>query len=107
MNKNISMHKLFFVLVLIFSMFTLSQSAFADESEKVCEIIPPLDIKDLQKFSPNISKDVFKIISPENSVNSRSGLGETSSSSIKKQTSDIFKRLRRFGYKWCLLDLIF
>ena len=37
MNKNISMNKSFFVLVLIFSMFTLSQSAFADYS-KVCEV---------------------------------------------------------------------
>jgi len=67
--------------------------------EKKSIKLKDMDIKDLQKFSPNINIDVFKAIDPENSVNSRSGLGETSSSSIKKQTSQIFKRLRKFGYK--------
>jgi argininosuccinate lyase len=67
--------------------------------EKKSIKLEDMDIKDLQKFSSNITMDVFKAINPENSVNSRSGLGETSSSSIKKQTSEIFKRLRKFGYK--------
>jgi len=67
--------------------------------EKKSIKLKDMDIKDLQKFSPNINIDVFKAIDPENSVNSRSGLGETSSSSIKKQTSQIFKKLRKFGYK--------
>ena len=67
--------------------------------EKKSINIEDMDIEDLQKFSPNIKADVFKAITPESSVNSRSGLGETSPSSIKKQVSEIFKRLKKFGYK--------
>ena len=44
-----------------------------------------LSLEDLKKVNPKINKNVFKILSPENSIESRNSFGGTASREIKRQ----------------------
>ena len=44
-----------------------------------------LSLDDLKKVHPKINKKVFKILSPENSIESRNSFGGTASREIKRQ----------------------
>ena len=44
-----------------------------------------ISLEDLRKFSPEIKKDIFKVLSIEGSVDSKKTAGGTSSSEVKKQ----------------------
>ena len=44
-----------------------------------------LNLSDLTKIEPKINEDVFKILSPENSVESKNSFGGTASREIKRQ----------------------
>ncbi len=44
-----------------------------------------LSLDDLKKVNPKINKNVFKILSPENSIESRNSFGGTASREIKRQ----------------------
>ena len=44
-----------------------------------------LSLIDLRKLEPNINEDIFKVLSPENSTESRTSFGGTASKQIKRQ----------------------
>ena len=52
-----------------------------------------LTVNDLKKVEPKISEDVFKVLSPENSVESRNSFGGTASREIKRQIKFWKRRL--------------
>ncbi len=58
-----------------------------------------LSIDQLKKFSPLISKDVYKALDPLTCVKARTGIGETSPSSVVKQANAILARLKKNGFK--------
>ena len=58
-----------------------------------------LSLKQLQKFSPLIGKDIFNVLGPEASVKARTGLGQTSPASVIKQANIILDNLKKYGFK--------
>ena len=58
-----------------------------------------LSLEKLQSFSKLITKDIYPILDPMISVQSRTGIGETSPRSVKKESNSIIKRLKKYGYK--------
>lgn len=56
-----------------------------------------LKISDLQKIEKNISQNIFEVLSVENSVSSKTSVGGTSESSVKKQISENKKFLSSHG----------
>ena len=44
-----------------------------------------LSLDDLKRVNPKINKNIFKILSPENSIESRNSFGGTASREIKRQ----------------------
>tara|TARA_B100000941_G_scaffold97553_1_gene68010 strand:+ start:25 stop:567 length:543 start_codon:yes stop_codon:yes gene_type:complete len=52
-----------------------------------------LTLSDLNKVEPKISEEVFKILSPENSIESRNSFGGTASREIKRQIKFWKRRL--------------
>ena len=52
-----------------------------------------LTVNDLKKVEPKISEGVFKVLSPENSVESRNSFGGTASREIKRQIKFWKRRL--------------
>ena len=58
-----------------------------------------LTLEKLQSFSKLITKDIYPILDPMISVQSRTGIGETSPRSVKKESNSIIKRLKKYGYK--------
>jgi argininosuccinate lyase len=62
-----------------------------------CEVnntyLEDLDLKTLKKFSSTFEKDVFKVLSIENSVNSRKSFGGTAISCVKKEIARAEKLL--------------
>ena len=58
-----------------------------------------LSLKQLQKFSPLIGKDIFNVLGPEASVKARTGLGQTSPASVIKQANMILDNLKKYGFK--------
>ncbi len=67
--------------------------------EKSSVTLSDLSIEKLKSFSKMIDKDVYKLLDAKNSIKTRSGVGETSPKSVKKQAAKNLKRLRQFGYK--------
>ena len=55
--------------------------------------------KDLRKFSGLIEPDIHKVLDPVTSVKSRNGVGETAPKSVKRESTAIIKRLKKFGFK--------
>jgi len=53
-----------------------------------------LSIKELKKFSPKIEKDLYAILTPEGSIDSKSSYGSTSKKSVKEQIRMLRKRLK-------------
>jgi len=49
----------------------------------------------LKNFSPLISKDIYKALDPMICIKSRTGIGETSPSSVTKQANAILARLKK------------
>ena len=47
--------------------------------------IDQLSLEELQKIEPRINEDIYKILSVENSINSRNSYGGTSSKMVKEQ----------------------
>ena len=58
-----------------------------------------LSLEKLQSCSKLITKDIYPILDPMISVQSRTGIGETSPRSVKKESNSIIKRLKKYGYK--------
>ena len=54
-----------------------------------------LSIDQLKNFSPLISKDIYKALDPMICIKSRTGIGETSPSSVTKQANAILARLKK------------
>ena len=67
--------------------------------EKTAQGMSEIPINQLKKFSKAIDKDVYKLLDAKNSIKTRSGVGETSPKSVKRQAQKNLKRLRGFGYK--------
>ncbi|MDI6864351.1 argininosuccinate lyase [Thermodesulfovibrio yellowstonii] len=53
-----------------------------------------LSIKELRKFSSKIEKDLYAILTPEGSIDSKSSYGSTSKKSVKEQIRMLRKRLK-------------
>ncbi|MBC7190132.1 argininosuccinate lyase [Candidatus Aerophobetes bacterium] len=53
-----------------------------------------LSIKELKKFSPKIEKDLYAILTPEGSIDSKNSYGSTSKKSVKEQIRMLRKRLK-------------
>ena len=51
-----------------------------------------LSVNELQKFEKNITKDVFKVLSPINSMKTKSGFGGTSPENVKKSIQYVIKK---------------
>ena len=51
-----------------------------------------LSLKELQKFDNNITNDIFRVLSPLNSMESKSGFGGTSSETVKKSIQYAIKK---------------
>ena len=57
-----------------------------------------LSIDQLKSFSPLISKDIYQALDPMTCVKSRTGVGETSPSSVVKQANATLARLKKHGF---------
>ena len=51
-----------------------------------------LSLKELQKFDNNITKDIFLVLSPLNSMQNKSSLGGTAPETVKKAIQYAIKR---------------
>ena len=58
-----------------------------------CDLIN-LELAEFQKINPDFDKNVYKILSVENSVNIRSSYGGTSPSEVKKRIREWQKKLK-------------
>ena len=56
------------------------------------KLLNKLSINELQKFEKNITKDVFKVLSPINSMKTKSGFGGTSPENVKKSIQYVIKK---------------
>ena len=78
--------------------FRLSHHVVGD-IVKYCEKnnleLTDLSIDQLKNFSPLISKDIYKALDPMICIKSRTGIGETSPSSVTKQANAILARLKK------------
>jgi argininosuccinate lyase len=62
----------------------------------------PLDklgLADMQAISPGITSDVFSVLSPHNSVKSRTSHGGTAPQNVRKMARAWIKRLEKAGGK--------
>jgi len=53
-------------------------------ASKKRKLLDKLSVNELQKFEKNITKDVFKVLSPINSMKTKSSFGGTSPENVKK-----------------------
>tara|TARA_B100000035_G_C21003174_1_gene555939 strand:- start:302 stop:1693 length:1392 start_codon:yes stop_codon:yes gene_type:complete len=67
--------------------------------EKNNKQLADLTLKELNAFSKLIDKDIFKILDPLTSIQSRTGKGETSPASVLRESKLILKRLKKYGFK--------
>ena len=67
--------------------------------EKKSIQLKDLSIEDLRNFSDLIEPDIHKVLDPVTSVKSRNGVGETAPKSVKRESTAILKRLKKFGFK--------
>ena len=56
------------------------------------KLLNKLSINELQKFEKNITKDVFKVLSPINSMKTKSSFGGTSPENVKKSIQYAIKK---------------
>ena len=56
------------------------------------KILDKISIKEFQKFDKNITKEVFKVLSPLNSMKSKSSFGGTSPETVKKSIQYAIKK---------------
>ena len=55
-------------------------------------LLSDIPLKKFQKFEKKISKDIFRVLSPQNSMKSKSSLGGTSPQSVKKSIQYVIKK---------------
>ena len=67
--------------------------------EKNNKQLGDLTLEELKGFSKLINKDIFKILDPITCIQSRTGKGETSASSVLRESKSILKRLKKYGFK--------
>ena len=67
--------------------------------EKNNKQLGDLTLEELKGFSKLINKDIFKILDPITCIESRTGKGETSASSVLRESKSILKRLKKYGFK--------
>jgi argininosuccinate lyase len=67
--------------------------------EKKSIQLKDLSLEDLRNFSDLIGSDIHKVLDPVTSVKSRNGVGETAPQSVKRESTAILKRLKKFGFK--------
>jgi len=67
--------------------------------EKKSIQLKDLTLEDLRKFSDLIGPDIHKVLDPVTSVKSRNGVGETAPQSVRRESTAILKRLKKFGSK--------
>ena len=58
-----------------------------------------LTLDQLQSFTDLITSDIFRTLDPMTSIKSRSGIGETSPTSVARESLAIQKRLKKYGFK--------
>ena len=51
-----------------------------------------MSLKELQKFDNNITNDIFRVLSPLNSMESKSSFGGTASEAVKKSIQYAIKK---------------
>ena len=67
--------------------------------EKNDKQLGDLTLEELKGFSKLINKDIFKILDPITCIQSRTGKGETSASSVLRESKSVLKRLKKYGFK--------
>jgi len=67
--------------------------------EKKSIQLKDLSIEDLRNFSDLIEPDIHKVLDPITSVKSRNGVGETAPKSVKRESTAVLKRLKKYGFK--------
>ena len=67
--------------------------------EKKSIQLKDLTLEDLRNFSDLIGSDIHKVLDPVISVKSRNGVGETAPQSVRRESTAILKRLKKFGFK--------
>ena len=67
--------------------------------EKNNKQLGDLTLEELKGFSKLINKDIFKILDPITCIQSRTGKGETSASSVLRESKSVLKRLKKYGFK--------
>ena len=67
--------------------------------EKKSIQLKDLTLEDLRNFSDLIGSDIHKVLDPVTSVKSRNGVGETAPQSVRRESTAILKRLKKFGLK--------
>ncbi len=61
-------------------------------ASKKRKLLDKLSVNELQKFEKNITKDVFKVLSPINSMKTKSSFGGTSPENVKKSIQYAIKK---------------
>ena len=51
-----------------------------------------LTVKELQKFDNNITSDIFRVLSPLNSMKSKNSLGGSAPETVKKSIQYVIKK---------------
>ncbi|MDP6784320.1 MAG: argininosuccinate lyase, partial [Alphaproteobacteria bacterium] len=51
-----------------------------------------MSLKELQKFDNNISNDIFRVLSPLNSMKSKNSLGGSAPETVKKSIQYVIKK---------------
>ncbi len=67
--------------------------------EKKGTKLSELSLEQLKGFSKLIQADIYDVLDPMNSVKSRTGIGETSPASVKRESKACIKRLKKYGFK--------
>ena len=61
-------------------------------ASKKDRLLDKISIKEFQKFDKNITKQIFRVLSPLNSMKSKSSFGGTSPESVKKSIQYAIKK---------------
>ena len=67
--------------------------------EKKATKLSELSLEQLKGFSKLIQADIYDVLDPMTSVKSRTGIGETSPASVKRESKACIKRLKKYGFK--------
>jgi argininosuccinate lyase len=66
-------------------------------AEKQGKKLEELALEEMQKIEPKITKDIFNVLSVENSVKSRTSYGGTAPTSVRKMANKWIKALEKEG----------